>query len=240
VQVPRTLPVPEMTDGRIILQGIVGSTAYGLAREGSDVDRLGVFVAPTEEFLGLNPPVGKRATMVQHEPSDLTLHEVGKFCSLALQCNPTILELLWLPDELIETRTYGGYQLRDRRGKFLSRQRVRDAYFGYATQQFDRLSNRSRFPDVPVNRIAKHARHLKRLLYQGFSLYQTGTMSVQVRDPHEYFEFGERVASGDLDVARMFLDSYEQSFDAAKSPLPEAPDAQAVENYLRETRKALL
>jgi predicted nucleotidyltransferase len=224
----------------VILQGIVGSTAYGLAREGSDVDRLGVFMAPTVEFLGLNPPVGKRATMVQHEPEDLTLHELGKFCSLALQCNPTILELLWLPEELLETRTFEGYQLVDRREKFLSRQRVRNAYFGYATQQFTRLENRSRFPDVPVNRIEKHARHLMRLLYQGFMLYSTGTMTLQVKKPEVYFTFGERVASGDLDVARQMIADYEWSFDNATSPLPETPSTRSVEDFLRQTRKALL
>jgi hypothetical protein len=34
----------------ILLSGIVGSTAYGLANEHSDIDRLGVYAAPTEEF----------------------------------------------------------------------------------------------------------------------------------------------------------------------------------------------
>lgn len=224
----------------IILQGIVGSTAYGLAREGSDVDRLGVFAAPSEAFWGLKPPVGKLATIVQHEPSDITLHELGKFCSLALQCNPTILELLWLPRELYEIQTTHGNWLRELKGAFLSRKRVRDAYFGYATQQFERLSNRSRFPDVPVNRIEKHARHLRRLLYQGFELYETGAMSVKVSDPEEYFYFGEQVAAGDTDLAARLIDRFSEWFDNATSPLPEHPRTEAVEEYLRTTRKALL
>lgn len=224
---------------RLILQGVVGSTAYGLAREGSDVDRLGVFMAPTEEFLGLSPPVNKRATIVQHEP-DLTLHEVGKFCALALQCNPTILELLWLPEELYEVRTIECYQLRDRRSAFLSRQRVRDAYFGYATQQFHRLATRSRFPDVPVNRIEKHARHLRRLLVQGFELYTSGMMNVRVENPDEYFEFGERVAQGELHIADELIQAYRFRFDTMSSPLPEQPDTARVESFLRQTRRELL
>lgn len=224
----------------VILQGIVGSTAYGLAREGSDVDRLGVFAAPSESFFGLNPPVGKAATITQHEPSDTTYHELGKFCALALQCNPTILELLWLPDELYEIGSFFGYRLRSRRNLFLSRQRVRDAYFGYATQQFERLSNKSRFPDVPVNRIEKHARHLRRLLYQGLELYEFGTMSVRVTDRETYFDFGERVAAGELDLAERLIDRFQEWFDNAKSPLPEEPDKTAVEAFLRLTRKALL
>lgn len=223
----------------VVLQGIVGSTAYGLAREGSDVDRLGVFYAPSESFFGLTPPVGKKASIVQHEP-DITLHEIGKFCSLGLQCNPTILELLWLPRPLYEIKTVQGTWLRLLRKKFLSRQRVRDAYFGYATEQFRRLYTYSRFPDVPVNRIAKHSRHVRRLLFQGLSLYSTGSMSVQVENPDSYFEFGERVAAGDIDHVRALIDSFEELFNLAKSPLPEEPQRDAVEEFLRATRKEFL
>lgn len=38
---------------RVVLEGILGSRAYGLGTERSDTDRLGVFVAPTREILGL-------------------------------------------------------------------------------------------------------------------------------------------------------------------------------------------
>jgi predicted nucleotidyltransferase len=224
----------------VVLQGIVGSTAYGLARKGSDVDRLGVFYAPSASFFGLHPPVGKAATIVQHQPSDLTLHEVGKFCALGLQCNPTILELLWLPDELYEIRGEEGHALISLRSAMLSRKRVHDAFFGYANQQFERLSNKARFPDVPVNRIEKHARHLRRLLVQGYALYATGSMSVIVDNPGSYFDFGERVAAGDLDLARHLMDGFQEMFDRAASPLPEFPDSAAIEDFLRRTREALL
>jgi uncharacterized protein len=42
--------------GTILLAGIVGSTAYGLADADSDVDRLGMFAAPTRAVLGLHTP----------------------------------------------------------------------------------------------------------------------------------------------------------------------------------------
>ncbi len=38
----------------VLLSGIVGSTAYGLAHAGSDIDRLGMFAAPTEQLHGLH------------------------------------------------------------------------------------------------------------------------------------------------------------------------------------------
>lgn len=40
----------------VLLSGVVGSTAYGLAGPHSDVDRLGVFAVATAALHGLHPP----------------------------------------------------------------------------------------------------------------------------------------------------------------------------------------
>src|SRR5208282_2393907 len=111
---------------------------YGLDTEDSDVDRLGVFAAPTERLLSLHPP---KPSVVFCKP-DATFHEAGKFAALALKVNPTITELMWLPDDLYETRTPLGDALFGIRGAFLSRTAARNAYLGYSTQQFKRLENR--------------------------------------------------------------------------------------------------
>src|SRR5208282_4960906 len=89
------------TPPNVLLSGIVGSVAYGLDTEDSDVDRLGVFAAPTERLLSLHPP---KPSVVFCKPH-ATCHEAGKFAALALKVNPTITELMWLPDDLYETRT---------------------------------------------------------------------------------------------------------------------------------------
>jgi predicted nucleotidyltransferase len=152
-----------VTVHHVLLSGIVGSTAYGLAHEGSDVDRLGVFAAPTEKLHGLHRP---KESHVSTAP-DRTLHEVAKWCRLALSGNPTAMELVWLPTGLYEVRTPLGDELIGIRSSFLSRQRVRDAYLGYATQQFRRLERRGggSFSADTRRRTAKHARHLKRLCH---------------------------------------------------------------------------
>lgn len=128
-----------VTVQNILLSGVVGSTAYGLAREGSDVDRLGMFAAPTETLLGLHTPKESHVTTAP----DRTLHEAAKWCRLALGGNPTVMELVWLPDELYEVRTPLGDELIAIRGSFLGAERVRDAYLGYAGQQFRRLEGRA-------------------------------------------------------------------------------------------------
>ncbi|WP_243718717.1 nucleotidyltransferase domain-containing protein [Actinomadura sp. KC06] len=152
----------------VLLAGIVGSTAYGLAGPGSDIDRLGVYAAPTTAFHGLHPPTGRDATTVTTKP-DVTFHEAGKCAALCLGMNPTVTELIWLPDGLYETRTALGEQLISIRTAFLSARRVKDAYLGYAVSQFKRLETRGdgSFSADTRKRTAKHARHLARLVHQG-------------------------------------------------------------------------
>ncbi|MFF6911185.1 DNA polymerase beta superfamily protein [Streptomyces sp. NPDC012466] len=233
VTVPRSERRPTVTVPNVLLSGIVGSTAYGLARPGSDIDRLGLFAAPTEELHGLRRP---KESHVSTAP-DRTLHEAAKWCRLALGGNPTAMELVWLPDDLYEVRTPLGDELIGIRTAFLSAKRVRDAYLGYATQQFRRLEARGdgSFSADTRKRTAKHARHLKRLCGQGLELYTTGRLTIRVENPEEYHAFGERVAA-DPSAALPLLRHYEAAFDAGPTALPDEPGEAPVEAWLRRVR----
>ena len=223
---------------RALLTGVVGSTAYGLARPGSDVDRLGVFAVRTAELFGLDEP---QPSIVSTDP-DITQHEARKYAKLALGGNPTVSELMWLPDNLYEVRTELGQHLIGIRSAFLSAKRVRDAYLGYATQQFRRLDARAdgSFSADTRKRTAKHARHLYRLCHQGYLLYATGELEIRLAEPWRFHEFGDRVAAGNLDVARDMLREYETKFDAATSVLPDDPAVPVVEDWLLTVRRAFL
>jgi predicted nucleotidyltransferase len=220
----------------ILLSGIVGSTAYGLAGPDSDIDRLGVFAAPTTSFHGLDSPT---ESIVSSKP-DATFHEARKYCGLALGGNPTVSELMWLPDSLYETRHPLGIELIGIRHAFLSAKRTRDAYLGYATQQFKRLEARGdgSFSADTRKRTAKHARHLLRLCAQGYELYTTGSLRIRLNDPQLFLDFGERVAGGDIDHARSMMAGYEAAFDEKPSVLPNEPDRGVVEMWLRSVRAA--
>ncbi|MYS20301.1 hypothetical protein GA0115240_118123 [Streptomyces sp. DvalAA-14] len=217
----------------VLLSGIVGSTAYGLARAGSDIDRLALFAAPTEDLHGLHAP---KDSHVSTHP-DRTLHEAAKWCRLALGGNPTAMELVWLPDELYEIRTPLGDELIGLRGSLLSARRVRDAYLGYASGQFRRLRDRAdgTFGADTRNRTAKHARHLRRLCHQGYELYATGRLSIRVEDPDAYHRFGEEVAA-DPAAALPMLRRFETLFEETPSALPADPDEPSVEAWLRRVR----
>ena len=222
-------------EGTVLLSGIVGSTAYGLAGPGSDVDRLGMFAAPTMALLGLTTPAESHVTT----KPDATFHEAGKAARLILAGNPTASELLWLPDDLYETRTALGDEAIAIRTSFLSAKRTREAYLGYATQQFKKLLSRGdgTFSTDTRNRTAKHARHLMRLVDQGYELYTTGTVRIRLSDPERYLAFGAQVAA-DPQAAVPFMTEAEGRFNEARTALPDEPDTAAVEDWLLRVRRA--
>ncbi len=216
-----------MTDLHILLLGVTGSTAYGMATETSDVDRLGVHLARNRELLGLTRP---DETFTSTNP-DVTTHELGKFVRLAVKANPTILELLYL--DAYETIHPAGRLLIDNRDLFLS-QVVLQSYGGYVMSQVRRLQARgdSFGPDTR-NRYAKHARHIFRLLQQGRSLLETGAIDVKVNNREELFEIGalppaQVVARFEAEFAR---------FQATPHSLPEEPDLAAINDLLIHIRE---
>jgi predicted nucleotidyltransferase len=226
-----------------LLSGVVGSHAYGLAGPNSDVDTLAVAAAPTVEFHGLHPPTGKSASRVTTNP-DVTVHEAAKYVGLCLAANPTVTELLWLPNGCYVERHPLGNELLLIRKSLLGARRVRDAYLGYATSQFTRIRNRgTTFSSDTRARTAKHARHLLRLIANGTQLYLTGHLDVRLANPAHYLEFGELVAEDPVEGIRRAenaLAMASATLDALASPLPEYPDPAPAEAWLRRVRRQLL
>lgn len=225
-----------------LLAAVVGSTAYGLATATSDVDTLMMAVAPTKVFHGVHPPTERELTYVATEP-DLTVHEAGKFIRLCLSANPTVTELLWMPEGAYTTYSILGDKLIHNRECLLSQRKVLDAYFGYAWAQFDRLSRMGTFANVPKDRIAKHARHIMRLVIQGEQLYSWGGMDIRVENPDQLHEFGALVASDQetgIRHARQFIETSRSRLDDVRSPLPVEPMLPVAEEWLQEVRRCFI
>lgn len=214
-----------------ILRGVVGSQAYGLAHAGSDIDRMGVFVAPTVEIAGLNWHPSKDSVVDQGpDGDDFAAHEVGKFIRLVLKVNPTVTELLWLKD--YEIRTALGDKLVRARELFLSEPAVRSAYLGYANAQFQK------FAQSGVKK-RKHARHCLRLLRQGVELLETGKIEIEVPNPQEYFDMDgmtDDQVIRKLDLEFAFVEDEKLPKLKGKSMLPLEPDRQEVSLLLQEIR----
>lgn len=224
----------------VLLKGLVGSTAYGLDNESSDKDYLGIYAEPTIKFHGLDLPINKKATQITKNP-DTAMHEVLKFVSLCLKSNPTCNELLWLPADCYVAVSALGEELCRIRKSFFSKKLVYNAYLGYGYQQFKDLENRGGTfgPDL-ANRTEKHARHLLRLCDQGVELWETGNVTVRVKDPARYIEFGKFIANSDpelaLSSARTQLALAEMRMDDSKTWLPDVPDFELANDWLLRVR----
>lgn len=210
-----------MKDNRTILEAIVGSQAYGLATPTSDEDRLGVFLAPSQAFWGMGEV--KETTVEKAPLPDRTMHELGKFCRLALKGNPTVNELLWLDPEQYVTRTREGQELIDLREAFLS-QRTLHAYFGYIVGQIDRFER-----EGEVNR--KLVRHAMRLTLQLGDLLDFGTITPRLAD---YQIKLVRAAEEDPDLVKGALRSVEKA--PTNGGLPAEPDYDLVQDWLLQKR----
>ena len=219
----------------IVLEGVTGSTAYGLNTKDSDIDLKGIYILPTRDVLKMG--FDQKHTTIDSTNPDVVYHEVGKFMKLVVSGNPTVTELLYL-NEYTQLSPIG-QMLIDNRDAFLSTKAVMNAYRGYAFSQARRLNNRTEqgldgYDSSLKNRFAKHTRHCFRLLMQARQLLETGTLQVKVTpEQREYlFAMGEKTAD---EVVDEFM-RQDAEFENIVSVLPDEPDYERLNNLLYEIR----
>lgn len=224
-------PMPE----GLILVGLTGSHAYGLAHQGhtdprtgqvyppSDVDTRGVFVVPTRDLLLLEKP----RVLVEHKDTDATYDEVERFMQLCMRGNPERLEMLAAPKTLV---TPEGQWLVDHQRMFLSRAIVK-TYGGYAKQQLYRIESKKQRTTKPVL-------HLIRLMITGIRILEDGRVDPDMtayRDKLLAIRFGE------MPIEEAFAWHHELEVRFAKAAeqtaLPEFPDVDLANEILLKIRR---
>ncbi|MEU6017845.1 nucleotidyltransferase domain-containing protein [Streptomyces sp. NPDC047515] len=208
---------------------VMGSRAFGLATDGSDTDRRGVFLAPTPLFWRFKKP----PTHVEGPAQEQFSWELERFCELALRANPNVLECLHSP--LVEHVDTVGRELLSLRGAFLSRL-AHQTFVRYAWGQRSKLEADMRRYGAPR---WKHAMHLLRLLTSGRDLLRTGELTIEVGPAREELLAVKRGEVPWAEVERR-MTRLTQENDAAvtSSPLPPEPDRARVEDFLVRTRRA--
>ncbi|MEV5983060.1 nucleotidyltransferase domain-containing protein [Streptomyces sp. NPDC052114] len=208
---------------------VMGSRAFGLATEGSDTDRRGVFLAPTPLFWRFDKP----PTHLDGPAEEQFSWELERFCELALRANPNVLECLHSP--LVEQLTDTGRELLALRDAFLSR-RAHDTFARYALGQRKKLEADVRTHGAPR---WKHAMHLLRLLMSCRDLLRTGELTIDVGDRREPLLAVKRgeVPWPEVEswMARLAAEAAEA---APRSPLPAEPDRERVADFLFRARRA--
>ncbi|MGW7275341.1 nucleotidyltransferase domain-containing protein [Streptomyces sp. NPDC054864] len=208
---------------------VMGSRAFGLATDGSDTDRRGVFLAPTPLFWHFEKP----PTHVEGPADEQFSWEVERFCELALRANPNILECLHSP--VVDHVTDTGRELLALRAAFLSR-RVHTTFVGYALGQHKKLEADVRRHGAPR---WKHAMHLLRLLTSCRDLLRTGELTLDVGDQREPLLAVKRGEVSWREV-ESWMDrlAAEAEEAASRTPLPAEPDRDRVTDFLFRVRRA--
>lgn len=208
---------------------VMGSRAYGLATDGSDTDRRGVFLAPTPLFWHFEKP----PRHVEGPAEEQFSWELERFCELALRANPNILECLHSP--LVDHVTDTGRELLALRAAFLSRQ-VHVTFGRYAVGQHKKLEADVRLHGAPR---WKHALHLLRLLMSCRDLLRTGELTLDVGDQREPLLAVKRGEVSWQEV-ESWMDRLAAETDAAaaRTPLPPEPDRRRIEDFLFRVRRA--
>jgi hypothetical protein len=144
---------------------VAGSHLYGNARPESDWDYRGVFVSSKESKLGLLGTVeqleGKdvynalvSAGLELNETDDVVLYELNRFCSLALDNTPNIMDMLchdYTNPKFSLYMSGNGKKLLDAKPLFMST-KLKHTFSGYAMSQLNRIKGHNKwmtqFPDT--------------------------------------------------------------------------------------------
>lgn len=245
-----------MVERTTILQGLVGSTVHGLnVQDGiEDRDEMGVCLEDIEYVAGLETfeqAIYRTAAEREHRHDarsragdlDLVIYSLRKYVRLALKGNPTILNLLFVPESECVVLTPNGRELQELAPYIVSREAGK-AFLGYLQAQKQRLLGERGGKDVKRPELeaaygfdTKYAMHMLRLGFQGVELLRTGRMSLPMREPERSYLYGVRIGQETLDRCLTRAGELEcelkDLLDTA--PIHKQPDSQRVEEWMLRT-----
>jgi predicted nucleotidyltransferase len=237
-----------------ILRGLVGSTVHGLnVNDGiEDRDEMGVCVEPIDVAMWLSEPFeqfiyrsaaereGRQSARSSAGDLDLTIYSLRKWLRLALKGNPTILLLLFTPEDQLVHADELGAELRTLTPAIVSR-RVQAPYLGYLQAQKQRLTGergqkRVHRPELDemYGFDTKYAMHMLRLGFQGVELLRTGSLTLPMREPERSYLRDVRLGRVSEQQCLTRADELERELSdlATASLLPEAPDESRVAGWM--------
>jgi predicted nucleotidyltransferase len=216
---------------RVIYRCVIGSQAYGLANEASDIDRRGIYLPPADLHWSLYGV----PEQLENEDTQEAYWEIQKFLVLALKANPNVLECLYTTR--IEEATPLAERLLAMRSIFLSRL-VYQTYNGYVLSQFKKMQADLRNQGQVK---WKHVMHLIRLLLSGISILGEGLVPVSV-DQHLEKLLAIRRGEMPWQEVEDWRKRLHQEFNGASETtrLPERPDYERANAFLIEARRLAL
>jgi predicted nucleotidyltransferase len=122
-----------------------GSHAYGLATPTSDLDVKGVCIEPARYHFGFTCAFEQQEKLAaKGNDCDSVVYSLKKFAKLAADCNPSIIEVLFVNDSDVLACDEYGEELRAMRDDFISK-KARFTFSGYAHSQLERIERHRRW-----------------------------------------------------------------------------------------------
>jgi len=215
----------------VIYRCVVGSRAYGLDNEASDLDLRGIYLPPAAlhwSLYGIPEQLENSATQECY-------WELQKFLVLALKANPNVLECLYTP--LVEVATPLAKELLQMREIFLS-QLVYQTYNSYVLSQFKKMEQDLRTKgDIRW----KHAMHLIRLLLSGITVLKEGFVPVRMEEyrPQLLAIRNQEMSWDAVNTWRLDLHCvFDRAF--ANTQLPERPNYEKANVFLIRARRSMV
>jgi hypothetical protein len=122
----------------ILFEGIVGSRAYGTNISTSDTDIKGVYILPIDNIIGNN-----YIEQVNDEKNDIVYYEIRRFLELLQSNNPTLLELLSLPDDCILYKHPIFDEVLNNKDKFITKG-CKNSFGGMSVQQIQKAKGQNK------------------------------------------------------------------------------------------------
>jgi hypothetical protein len=250
----------------MILRVQVGSGVHGTSISGQDDrDEMGVCLEPAEFVTGLaRVPSGaeneRTVPFEQYERHtvwdapgglanrsgagdlDVIIYSARKWARLALNGNPTVLLLLFVPDDEVVFRNEVGAELVANAHRFVSRLAA-DRFLGYLQSQKAAMTSgvgaHTNRPElVAVHGYdTKYAMHAMRLGYQGVELLTTGRISLPIPEPA--LSHLRAIRRGEVALSEVLsaITAAERELTALRdsSNLPQQPDRKWVDAWLHRS-----
>jgi len=129
----------------MLVKHYAGSLAYGTNLPTSDIDFRGIFCA---DEINIRTPFFPVREVEDTSEEDTKSYELTHFMKLCLDCNPNIVETLWVDDNDITFRTPAYDLLREHRHELLS-SKIAFTTSGYALAQLKRIKGHNKWINNP-------------------------------------------------------------------------------------------
>jgi predicted nucleotidyltransferase len=249
------LSPPGWLADNLCYETIMGSVAYGVSSDTSDVDVYGICLPPKDtvfphlagEIHGFGTQIKRFETWQEHHVSahdkvwDFQIFGIVKFFQLAMENNPNVIDAIFTPRRCVLSSTAVGEYIREHRADFLHKG-AWHKFKGYAYSQLHKI--RTKTPSGKRAELVeahgydvKFAYHVVRLLLEVEQILIAGNIDLE-RDREQL----KAIRRGDwpLEQLEQWAQDKERSLEAlySTSTLPYAPDEAKLKRHLLHCREA--